>query len=74
MSDSRKDLITKIEAQRATVRLHVQKYNKFKENGDYTSSAEVTIDNAQKIIKSLLAKDKSIDSQWEDTCKYDGSS
>ena len=72
MSDSRADLIAKIESQRATVRLHVQKYKQFKKNGDYTSTAETTISNAQSVIRSLKSRDRSIDSNWEDNCNYEG--
>ena len=72
MSDSRKDLISKIDAQRSTIRLHVEKYKKFKKNGDYTSTAETTIKNAQSVIRSLKAKDRSIDGNWEDDCDYEG--
>ena len=72
MADSRKDLMVKISAQRATIREHVDKYKKFKKNGDHTSTAETTIKNSQAIIKNLKAKDKSIDYNWEDDCGYDG--
>jgi hypothetical protein len=61
MADSRQDLITKINAQRATIRDHIAKYEKFKKNGDHTSSATSTISNCQSIIRNLRAKDKSID-------------
>lgn len=72
MSDSRKELIDKINAQRKTIREHIEKYKKFKKDGDYTSSAEKTIDNCQSTIQSLKSKDNSIDSSWEDNCDYEG--
>jgi hypothetical protein len=72
MSDSRRDLIDKINAQRVTIRDHIVKFKKFKKNGEYTSSAEKTIDNCQATIRSLKSKDRSIDDSWEDNCPYDG--
>ena len=72
MSDSRRDLMEKIDAQRATIRLHVEKYKKFKKIGDYTSTAETTIKNAQSVIRSLKAKERSINGSWEDDCTYEG--
>ena len=67
MADSRQDLINKIDSQRSTIQVHVDKYEKFKANGDYTSSATKTIANSQALIQEFLLKDKSIDSSWEDT-------
>jgi hypothetical protein len=72
MSQSRIDLIDKIDSQRATIRLHIDKYVQFKKNGDYTSSAEDTISRAQSTIRDLKAKDSSISSSWEDVCGPDG--
>ncbi len=72
MSQSRRELMDKIDSQRATVREHVEKYNRFKANGDYTSSAESTISRAQSTIRDLKSKDSSIPSSWEDDCGYSG--
>ena len=66
MADTRKQLMEKIDSQRANIRLHIKKYDAFKKNGDYTSSAEATIGSNQATIRSLKSKDKSIDSSFED--------
>jgi hypothetical protein len=66
-ADSRKDIITKIESQRATIREHIVKYDKFKKEGSYTSTAETTIKNSQAIIKNLINKTSGIPSSPEDS-------
>lgn len=71
MSDSRRELIDKIDAQRKTIRTHIDKYVKFKANGDFTTTAETTIGNSQSNIKSLISKDKSIKASWEDSWEPD---
>lgn len=60
MADSRGDLITKIEAQRETIREHIDKYNRFKRNGNPTSTAVTTIENSQALIRQYRSKDRSI--------------
>jgi hypothetical protein len=72
MSQSRRELMDKIDSQRATIRLHVDKYVQFRKNGDHTSSAESTISRAQSTIRDLKSKDSSIPSSWEDGCGYSG--
>jgi hypothetical protein len=72
MSQSRRELMDKIDSQRATIRLHIDKYVKFRKNGDPTSTAEDTISRAQSTIRNLKAKDSSIPSSWEDNSGYSG--
>jgi hypothetical protein len=66
-ADSRKDIITKIESQRKTIREHIVKYNKFKAEGSYTSTAETTIKNSQATIKNLITKASGIPASSEDS-------
>lgn len=68
MGKSRADRIKIVEAQRNTIRVHVEKYKGFKDNGDYTSSATTTIENSQNII---LKNNEGIDSSWEDSWQPD---
>lgn len=68
MSKSRADRIAIINAQRSTISEHVDKYNKFKSDGDYTSSATKTIKNSQRIIGD---NNDGIDPSWEDTWQPD---
>lgn len=68
MTTNRQEILNKIEAQRNTIRVHIDKYEKFKENGDYTSSATTTIQNCQNTIKSLKNKASfNIDDSYEDS-------
>lgn len=56
MSASRSEIIADINAQRRTIREHIEKYEKFKSNGDHTSSAESTIQDAQRMIADYMGK------------------
>ena len=71
MADSRAELIEKIDSQRETIREHIEKYNRFKRNGDPTSTAVRTIANSQALIRQYRSKDRSIGASDEDTWEPD---